>query len=81
LARACASSARETGSSYRPLANLRGTQHTYLNPKAAVAAAPAWLLDRVFEPADTVDPSRPFPPRNAGRDAWSNAVALEVTNG
>jgi hypothetical protein len=63
-----------------PSRELDGPQHTYLNPQAAVVAAPAWLLDRVFEPADTVDPSRPIPLRSAGRDTCSNAVAAEAAH-
>jgi hypothetical protein len=57
-----------------------GAQHSYLNPKAKVAAPPLRLLDRAFEPADTVDTSRPFPPRSSVRNAWSNAVLAEATH-
>jgi hypothetical protein len=57
-----------------------GTQHTYLNPGAEVFAAPLWLLDRAFNPAETVDPSRSFPPCSAARAVWSNAVLAESTH-
>jgi hypothetical protein len=63
-----------------PSREPHGTQHIYLNPEAEVVAAPIWLLDRAFGPADTVDPSRPFPPCSSVRDAWSNAVLAEVTH-
>lgn len=63
-----------------PSREPHGGQHTYLNPQGAVAAAPAWLLDRVFEPADAADPSRPLPSCSAGRDVCSNAVSLEVNH-
>lgn len=63
-----------------PSRKPHGTQHVYLNPEAEVVAAPVWLLDRAFESADTVDPSRPFPPCNSARDAWSNAVLADATH-
>jgi hypothetical protein len=63
-----------------PSREPHGTQHTYLNPEAEVNAAPAWLLDRVFEPNDTVNPSRPCPPCSAARDVWFNAVLAEATH-
>ncbi len=57
-----------------------GTQHIYLNPGSEVIAAPTWLLVRAFEPADAVDPSRPFQPCSSVRDAWSNALLAEATH-
>jgi hypothetical protein len=60
-----------------PSREPHGIQHTYLNPKAEVVAAPVWLLDRAFGPADTVDPSRPFPCSSV-RNEWSNAVLEEA---
>jgi hypothetical protein len=63
-----------------PSREPHGTQHTYLNPEAEVVAAPVWLLDRAFEPSDTVDPSRPFPLCSSVRDAWSIAVLAEATH-
>jgi hypothetical protein len=63
-----------------PSREPHGAQHAYMNPLAEVVAAPVWLLDRAFEPADRVDPSRPFPPRSSVRDAWSNAVLAEATH-
>lgn len=56
------------------------TQHAYLNPEAEVVATPVWLLDRAFEPVDTVDPARPCPSCSSVRDAWSNAVLAEATH-
>ena len=63
-----------------PSCEPHGTQHIYLNPGADVIAAPAWLLDRAFEPADTANPSRPFPPCSSVRAAWSSAVLAEATH-
>ena len=63
-----------------PSCEPHGTQHIYLNPGSEVIAAPTWLLVRAFEPADTVDPSRPFPPCSSVRSAWSNAVLAEATH-
>lgn len=63
-----------------PARESHGVQHTYVNPQGAVTAAPAWLLNHVFEPADTVDPSRPLPPRSVGRDAWRNAATSEAAH-
>ena len=63
-----------------PSCEPHGAQHTYLNPGSEVIAAPTWLLVRAFEPADTVDPSRPFPPCSSVRAAWSNAVLAEATH-
>jgi hypothetical protein len=61
-----------------PSREPHGTQHTYLNPEAKVVAAPVWLLDRSFGPADTVDPS--FPPCSSVRGGWSNAVLAGATH-
>jgi hypothetical protein len=55
-------------------------QHSHLNPKAEILEAPVWLLDRAFVPADTVDPSQPFPSRSAVLAAWSNAFPAETTH-
>lgn len=63
-----------------PSCEPHGVQHTYLNPLGAVTAAPAWLIDRVFEPANRVDPSRRLPPRSVGRDAWCNDIAPEAAH-
>jgi hypothetical protein len=63
-----------------PSREQHGTQHIYLNPKDEVLAAPVWLLDRAFEPADTVIPSRPFPPCSSVCGAWTNAVLAEATH-
>ena len=63
-----------------PSCEPHGTQHIYRNPGSEVIAAPTWLLVRAFEPADTVDPSRPFPPCSSVRAAWSNAVLAEATH-
>lgn len=60
-----------------PSRDPHGAQHAYLNATAAVGAAPAWLLTRAFELADTVDPSRPLPPCSAVLDACSSAVLAE----
>lgn len=62
-----------------PSQEPQGAQHAYINPIAEIGASPVWLLDRAFEPADVVDPSRPFPPCSSVRDAWSNAFAVEAT--
>jgi len=63
-----------------PSREPHGAQHAYMNPMAEIVAAPIWLLDRAFEPADRVDPSRPFPPCSSERNAWSNLVLAEGTN-
>jgi hypothetical protein len=63
-----------------PSCEPHGTQHIYLNPGAEVIAAPAWLLARAFEPADTIDPLRPFPPCSSVRAAWSNTVLVDATH-
>jgi hypothetical protein len=63
-----------------PSREPHGAQHAYMNPMAEIATAPVWLLDRAFGPADTVDPSRPFPPCSSVRGAWSNAVLADVTH-
>ncbi len=63
-----------------PSRDPSGTQHTYLNPGAEAVAAPLWLLDRAFEPADTVDPSRPFPPCGSVVNAWSSTVLAEANH-
>jgi hypothetical protein len=63
-----------------PSCEPHGVLHTYLNPQDAVGAALSWLLDRVFESANSVDPWRPFPPHSAGRNVWSNAVAAEAVH-
>ena len=63
-----------------PSREPHGTQHTYLNPEAEVVAAPVWLLDRAFEPADMVDPPQPYQPCSYVRDAWSNAVLAKATH-
>jgi hypothetical protein len=55
-------------------------QHAYMNPMAEIATAPVWLLDRAFGPADTVDPSRPFPPCRSMHGARSNDVLAEATH-
>ena len=63
-----------------PCREPHGAQHAFMNPMAEIATAPVWLIDRAFGPADTVDPSRPFPPCSSVRGAWSNAVLAEVTH-
>ena len=63
-----------------PSREPHGPQRTYLNPGAEVLAAPVWLLDRVFGPADTVDPSRLSPLCSSVRDVWPNAVPTEATH-
>jgi hypothetical protein len=63
-----------------PSREPHGAQHAYLNPEAEVVAAPVWLLDRAFGPADTVDPSRPFPPCSSVHGARSNDVLAEATH-
>jgi hypothetical protein len=63
-----------------PSREPHGAQHAYMNPMAEIATAPVWLLDRAFGPAETVDPSRPFPPCSSVRDAWSNAVLAAATH-
>jgi hypothetical protein len=55
-----------------------GTQHAYMNPRAEIIAAPIWLLDRAFEPADAIVPPRPFPTCCSVLDAWSGALLAEV---
>ncbi len=62
-----------------PSCEPHGTQHIYLNPGAEVIAAPAWLLARAFEPANTIDPSQPFSPCSSMRDAWPSVFAAEAT--
>ncbi len=63
-----------------PSREPHGAQHAYMNPMAEIVAAPGWLLDRAFEPADTVDPSRPFPPCSSMPNAWPNLVLAEGTH-
>jgi hypothetical protein len=63
-----------------PSREPHGTQHAYLNPEAEAIAAPPWLLDRAFKPAETVDPYRPFPPYSPMLDTWSSAVLAEATH-
>lgn len=57
-----------------------GTQHAYMNPLAEIAAAPIYLLERAFEPANTVDPLQPFLPCSLVLAAWSSAVLTEATH-
>ncbi len=63
-----------------PSREPHGAQHAYLNPLAEIAAAPAYLLERAFKPADTVDPSLPFQPCSSAVAAWSSAVLAEATH-
>jgi len=63
-----------------PSREPHGTQHTDPNPEAEVVEAPVRLLDRAFDPADTVDPPQPYQPCSYVRDAWSNAVLAEATH-
>ena len=63
-----------------PSLEAHGAQHAYMNPLAEIAAAPAYLLERAFKPADTVDPSRPFPPCSSVLSAWSSASLAEATH-
>ncbi len=58
-----------------PSRGPHGAQHSYLNPRDEVVAPPLWIVNRVFEPADTVDPSRPFPPCSVLRNGWSDDMA------
>ena len=61
-----------------PSREPRGTQHAYMNPLAEIAAAPVYLLERAFQPTDTVDPSRPLPSCSSVVAAWPTAVLAEA---
>jgi hypothetical protein len=63
-----------------PSREPHGTQHTYLNPRAEAVAAPAWLLERAFRPADTADPLLPLPPCSSVVHAWFSAVLAEANH-
>jgi hypothetical protein len=63
-----------------PSREPHGTRHTYLDPGAEAVAAPLWLVERAFRPADTVDPSRPFSPCSSVLDAWSSSAQAEATH-
>jgi hypothetical protein len=63
-----------------PSREPHGAQHAYLNPEAEAIAAPLWLLDRAFKPAETVAPYPPFTPCSPVLDAWSSAVLAEATH-
>lgn len=63
-----------------PSREPRGPQHAYMNPLAEISAAPAYILECAFKPADTVDAARPFPPCISVVSAWSGPVFMEVTH-
>lgn len=63
-----------------PSREPHGAQLAYINPLAEIVAVPMWLLARAFESADTVAPSRPFPPCSSVRDPWFNVLAEEATH-
>jgi hypothetical protein len=63
-----------------PCRDSYGVQHAYMNPGAEIAAAPAYLLERAFGPANKVDPLQPFPPCSPVLAMWSGSVLAEATH-
>jgi hypothetical protein len=53
-------------------------QHAYMDPLAEITAAPGYLLEGAFKPADAIDPSRPLPSCSSAVAAWSSAVLAEA---
>lgn len=53
-------------------------QHAYMDPLAEITAAPGYLLERAFKPADAIDPSRPLPSCSSVVAEWSSAVLAEA---
>jgi hypothetical protein len=63
-----------------PSREPHGAQHAYMDPLAEITAAPGYLLEHAFQPADAVDPSRLLPSCNSVVAAWSSAVLAEATH-